>query len=46
MTTSTAVTLETDHGPMPAFRARPDGTAKGGVVVAQEAFGVNSHIGT
>jgi carboxymethylenebutenolidase len=29
---------------MPAYRARPDGPAKGGVIVVQEAFGVNSHI--
>src|SRR5271170_8038511 len=44
MTTSGAVTLATDDGPMPAYQAQPDGVAKGGVVVVQEAFGVNSHI--
>jgi carboxymethylenebutenolidase len=44
MMTSSAVTLATDDGPMPAYEARPDGVAKGGVVVVQEAFGVNSHI--
>ncbi|MCH8036932.1 MAG: dienelactone hydrolase family protein [Proteobacteria bacterium] len=27
-----------------AYRARPDGAAKGGVVVVQEIFGVNVHI--
>ena len=29
---------------MPGYQARPDGAAKGGVIVVQEAFGVNSHI--
>ena len=29
MTTSSAVTLATDDGPMPAYQARPDGAAKG-----------------
>jgi carboxymethylenebutenolidase len=38
------VTLATGDGPMPAYQARPDGAAKGGVVVVQEAFGVNGHI--
>ena len=27
-----------------AYRAEPEGEAKGGVVVIQEIFGVNSHI--
>jgi hypothetical protein len=27
-----------------AYRARPDGAVKGGVVVVQEIFGVNVHI--
>jgi carboxymethylenebutenolidase len=44
MTVCDAVTLATGDGPMPAYRARPDGAAKGGVVVVQEAFGVNPHI--
>jgi carboxymethylenebutenolidase len=38
------VTLATADGPMPAYRARPDGEAKGGVIVVQEAWGVNDHI--
>jgi carboxymethylenebutenolidase len=29
---------------MSAYRAEPDGEARGGIVVAQEIFGVNSHI--
>ncbi len=29
---------------MPLYEARPDGTARGAVVVIQEAFGVNGHI--
>jgi carboxymethylenebutenolidase len=44
MTTFGAVTLATEDGPMPGFQARSDGVAKGGVIVVQEAFGVNSHI--
>jgi len=44
MTVCDAVTLATGDGPMPAYQARPDGAAKGGVVVVQEAFGVNPHI--
>jgi carboxymethylenebutenolidase len=44
MTTFGAVTLATDDGPMPGYQARPDGAAKGGVIVVQEAFGVNPHI--
>jgi carboxymethylenebutenolidase len=38
------LTLNTSDGPMPTFEARPDGNAKGGIVVIQEAFGVNGHI--
>jgi carboxymethylenebutenolidase len=38
------LTLDTAGGPMPAFEARPDGDAKGGIVVIQEAFGVTPHI--
>src|ERR1700730_13656347 len=44
MTTTSEVTLPTADGPMTAYRARPDGQAKGAVVVVQEAFGVNPHI--
>jgi carboxymethylenebutenolidase len=29
---------------MPLYEARPDGDARGAVIVVQEAFGVNSHI--
>ncbi|MEI8000525.1 MAG: dienelactone hydrolase family protein [Actinomycetes bacterium] len=36
--------LTTPDGPMAAFEAVPDGVARGGVVVVQEAFGVNAHI--
>ena len=41
---TTQLTLETRDGPMPAYQAAPDGEARGGVVVIQEAFGVTSHI--
>jgi len=37
-------TLDVAGGPMPLFVARPDGPARGAVVVIQEAFGVNDHI--
>lgn len=36
--------LTTAHGPMPLYEARPDGKARGAVIVIQEAFGVNAHI--
>lgn len=36
--------IETHDGPMPTFEARPDGNARGGIVVVQEAFGVTTHI--
>ena len=36
--------LETTHGTMPLYEARPDGDARGAVIVIQEAFGVNAHI--
>lgn len=36
--------LDTADGPMPVFEATPDGDARGGVLVIQEAFGVNAHI--
>ncbi|MBV8235287.1 MAG: dienelactone hydrolase family protein [Acidimicrobiia bacterium] len=41
------LTVETAHGPMDVYESAPDqGTsrAKGGVIVVQEAFGVNEHI--
>jgi carboxymethylenebutenolidase len=42
----TARTLElaTADGPMSVYEARPDGDARGAVMVIQEAFGVNEHI--
>ncbi|HMG25556.1 MAG TPA: dienelactone hydrolase family protein [Acidimicrobiia bacterium] len=36
--------LDTAHGPMPLYEARPDAEARGAVIVIQEAFGVNAHI--
>lgn len=36
--------LDTKHGPMPLYEARPDGDARGALIVVQEAFGVNSYI--
>jgi carboxymethylenebutenolidase len=38
------LTLDTADGPMRLYTARPDGDARGAVVVVQEAFGVNPHI--
>jgi carboxymethylenebutenolidase len=38
------VTVETADGPMRIFEAKPDGDARGAIVVVQEAFGVNPHI--
>jgi carboxymethylenebutenolidase len=38
------VTIDTPHGPMPAAVAEPAGEPKGGIVVIQEAFGLNDHI--
>lgn len=38
------LTLDTPDGAMPVYEAVPDGTARGAVVVVQEAFGVNGHI--
>jgi carboxymethylenebutenolidase len=38
------LSLTTPDGPMPAYAATPDGDAKGGVLVVQEAFGLTSHI--
>jgi carboxymethylenebutenolidase len=37
-------TLSTADGPMRLYEAKPDGTAKGAVIVVMEAFGVNGHI--
>jgi carboxymethylenebutenolidase len=39
-----SITLSTSDGPMRLYEAVPDGDAAGGVVVIQEAFGVNDHI--
>lgn len=36
--------IPTADGPMALYEARPDGAARGAVVVIQEAFGVNDHI--
>jgi carboxymethylenebutenolidase len=39
------ITLTADDGfQLSAYRADPEGTPKGGIVVVQEIFGVNSHI--
>jgi carboxymethylenebutenolidase len=38
------IVLSTADGDMPAYVATPDGDAKGGIVVVQEAFGVTTHI--
>ena len=43
METST-IALETPDGAMPVYRAAPGGSPRGGVVVVQEAFGVNGYI--
>lgn len=40
----TDLTLTTSDGPVPAAEAVPAGTARGAVVVIQEAFGLNGHI--
>lgn len=44
MTTSSQITIETIDGPMPSYAASPAGTARGAIVVVQEAFGVTAHI--
>ena len=44
VSTNAEITIETIDGPMPAYEASPDGTARGGIIVIQEAFGVTSHI--
>jgi carboxymethylenebutenolidase len=38
------LTLDVPGGSMPLYEARPDGPARGAVIVIQEAFGVNAHI--
>ena len=38
------LTLGTDDGPMDAYEAVPDGSARRAVIVVQEAFGVNDHM--
>ena len=38
------IELSTTDGPMALYEARPDGDARGAVIVIQEAFGVNEHI--
>lgn len=38
------IELHTPDGPMRAEEARPAGAVRGGLVVIQEAFGVNAHI--
>ncbi len=38
------LTIETADGGMPTYQSAPDGTARGAVVVIQEAFGVTDHI--
>ncbi|QDH69797.1 dienelactone hydrolase family protein [Marilutibacter alkalisoli] len=38
------IDLETPHGPVSAWRADPVGIPRGGLVLLQEIFGVNSHI--
>lgn len=44
MTASDRITLPTPDGPMPTYLARPDGFARGAVLVVQEAFGVTPHV--
>ena len=44
MTDSTTISIHTDDGPMDLYVATPAVTAKGGIVVIQEAFGVTAHI--
>jgi carboxymethylenebutenolidase len=41
----TTFEVDTPDGPMPVYAARPEGAEpRGGVIVVQEAFGVNDHI--
>ena len=41
----TTIEIPTVDGPMPAFSALPDSTARGAIIVIQEAFGLTDHIG-
>lgn len=41
---TTTIEVTTPDGPMPVFRAEPDGAPRGAVIVVQEAFGVNGYI--
>jgi carboxymethylenebutenolidase len=41
---ATTVTLKTADGDMALYDAQPEGEARAGVIVVQEAFGVNGHI--
>ena len=43
ISTSTS-TVSTIDGAMELYEAKPDGEARGAIVVVQEAFGVNDHI--
>jgi carboxymethylenebutenolidase len=38
------IDLDTPHGDIGAWRAEPAGTARGGIVVLQEIFGLNAHV--
>jgi carboxymethylenebutenolidase len=38
------LTVETPHGSMRVYEAKPSGPPRGAIVVVQEAFGVNPHI--
>jgi carboxymethylenebutenolidase len=38
------IEVDTPDGPMALFEATPDGEVRGGVIVIQEAFGVNEYI--
>ena len=40
----TVTLIASDGHSLSAYRADPDGTPKGGLVVIQEIFGVNAHI--
>jgi carboxymethylenebutenolidase len=40
----TTIELVTPDGAMDVYEAKPDGEARGAVIVIQEAFGVNDHI--
>jgi carboxymethylenebutenolidase len=42
--TTTDVNVSTSHGVMRLYEAKPEGPARGALIVVQEAFGVNPHI--